>query len=206
MIQQILAIWSLIPLPFLKPAWTIWQFTVQILLKSGLENFKHFFTRVWDECNCIPYYYLIFPWHFSLISHPFFFLTKEVLTNFIITNSPSGHLLWLLLRLMDTEVTTGLFLKLLSSLFDFTNRRKPRRHKNEYYIFYELKGLINMKNRVLVWKTFPLPMRNKDKKHSNCFNSWPWKLPSFYKWRNKTLFIEMWMGRNNDFTPLDVSM
>ena len=33
---------------FLKPDWSSW-FTV---LKPGLENFKHYFTSVWDECNC----------------------------------------------------------------------------------------------------------------------------------------------------------
>ena len=51
MIQQMLAIWSLVPLPFLKPAWTR-KFKVHILLKPGLENFEHYFTSVWDECNC----------------------------------------------------------------------------------------------------------------------------------------------------------
>ena len=30
----------------------IWKFTVHVLLKSGLENFEHYFTSVWDECNC----------------------------------------------------------------------------------------------------------------------------------------------------------
>ena len=26
---------------------------VHILLKPGLENFEHYFTSVWDECNCV---------------------------------------------------------------------------------------------------------------------------------------------------------
>ena len=30
----------------------IWRFTVHILLKTGLETFKHYFTSVWDEYNC----------------------------------------------------------------------------------------------------------------------------------------------------------
>ena len=30
----------------------IWKFTVHVLLKSGLENFEHYFASVWDECNC----------------------------------------------------------------------------------------------------------------------------------------------------------
>ena len=51
MIQWMLAIWSLVPLPFLNPAW-IWKFTVHVLLKPSLENFEHYFTSVWDECNC----------------------------------------------------------------------------------------------------------------------------------------------------------
>ena len=54
MIERMLAIWSLVPLPFLKTAWTSGssRFTVHILLKPGLENFEHYFTSMWDECNC----------------------------------------------------------------------------------------------------------------------------------------------------------
>ena len=37
---------------FSKTSLNIWKFTVHILLKSGLENFEHYFTSVWDECNC----------------------------------------------------------------------------------------------------------------------------------------------------------
>ena len=64
MIQQMLAIWSLVPLPFLKPAWMSGssRFTVHVLLKPGLENFEHYFTSVWDECNCaVVWAYLALP-------------------------------------------------------------------------------------------------------------------------------------------------
>ena len=37
---------------FSKSSLNIWKFTVHILLKSGLENFEHFFTSMWDECFC----------------------------------------------------------------------------------------------------------------------------------------------------------
>ena len=37
---------------FSKTSLNIWKFTVHILLKSDLENFEHYFTSVWDECNC----------------------------------------------------------------------------------------------------------------------------------------------------------
>ena len=30
----------------------IWKFMVHVLLKPGLENFKRYFTNLWDECNC----------------------------------------------------------------------------------------------------------------------------------------------------------
>ena len=53
MIQQILTIWSLVPLPFSKTSLNIWKFSVHILLKPGLENFEHYFTSMWDECNCV---------------------------------------------------------------------------------------------------------------------------------------------------------
>ena len=35
---------------FSKSSSNIWKFMVHILLKPGLENFEHYFTRVWDEC------------------------------------------------------------------------------------------------------------------------------------------------------------
>ena len=53
MIRRMLAIWSLLPLSiFSKFSLNVWRFMVHILLKTGLENFKHYFTSMWDECNC----------------------------------------------------------------------------------------------------------------------------------------------------------
>ena len=37
---------------FSKTSLNIWKFTVHILLKPGLENFKHYFTSLCDEWNC----------------------------------------------------------------------------------------------------------------------------------------------------------
>ena len=37
---------------FSKSNLNIWKFLVHVLLKPGLENFEHYFTSVWDECNC----------------------------------------------------------------------------------------------------------------------------------------------------------
>ena len=36
---------------FSKMNLNVWKFTVHILLKPGLENFEHYFTSVWDDCN-----------------------------------------------------------------------------------------------------------------------------------------------------------
>ena len=53
MIQRMLAIWSVVPLPFLNPAWFMYcSCTVHVLLKPGLENFEHYFASMWDECKC----------------------------------------------------------------------------------------------------------------------------------------------------------
>ena len=38
---------------FTKTSLNIWKFMVHVLLKSGLENFEHYFTSVWDECSCV---------------------------------------------------------------------------------------------------------------------------------------------------------
>ena len=38
---------------FSKSSLHIGKFMVHVLLKPGLENFEHYFARVWDECNCV---------------------------------------------------------------------------------------------------------------------------------------------------------
>ena len=38
---------------FSKTSLNIWKFTFHILLMPGLENFEHYFTSMWDECNCL---------------------------------------------------------------------------------------------------------------------------------------------------------
>ena len=37
---------------FSKTSLNIWKLRVHVLLKPGLENFEHYFTSMWDECNC----------------------------------------------------------------------------------------------------------------------------------------------------------
>ena len=37
---------------FSKTSLNIWKFMVHVLLKPGLENFEHYVTSMWDECNC----------------------------------------------------------------------------------------------------------------------------------------------------------
>ena len=36
---------------FSKSSLNIWNISVHVLLKPGLENFEHYFASVWDECN-----------------------------------------------------------------------------------------------------------------------------------------------------------
>ena len=38
---------------FSKSNLNIWKFLVHMLLKPGLENCEHYFTSMWDECNCV---------------------------------------------------------------------------------------------------------------------------------------------------------
>ena len=38
---------------FSKTCLNIWKFMVHVLLKPVLENFEHYFTSMWDECNCV---------------------------------------------------------------------------------------------------------------------------------------------------------
>ena len=37
---------------FSKSNLYLWKFSVHLLLEPLLENFKHYFASMWDECNC----------------------------------------------------------------------------------------------------------------------------------------------------------
>ena len=59
---------------FSKTSLNIWKSTVHILLEPSLKNFEHYFTSVWDECNCVvvwAFFVIAFlwdwneHWHFS---------------------------------------------------------------------------------------------------------------------------------------------
>ena len=53
---------------FSKSTFNIWNFTVHILFKPGLENFEHYFTSMWDECNCAvvwAFFGIAFLWNWS---------------------------------------------------------------------------------------------------------------------------------------------
>ena len=39
--------------PFSKTSLNIWKFMVHVFLKPGLENFEHYFTSMWNDCNCV---------------------------------------------------------------------------------------------------------------------------------------------------------
>ena len=46
------AIWSLVPLLFLKPAWISGSSCFTYCWSLAWRIFEHYFTSVWDECNC----------------------------------------------------------------------------------------------------------------------------------------------------------
>ena len=53
---------------FSKTSLNIWKFMVHVLLKPGLENFEHYFTSVWDECNCAvvwAFFGIVFLWDWN---------------------------------------------------------------------------------------------------------------------------------------------
>ena len=53
---------------FSKSSLNSWKFTVHVLLKPGLENFEHYFTSMWDECNCVvvwAFFSIAFLWDWN---------------------------------------------------------------------------------------------------------------------------------------------
>ena len=53
---------------FSKSSLNIWTFLVHTMLKPSLENFEHYFARVWDECNCVvvwTFFSIAFLWEWN---------------------------------------------------------------------------------------------------------------------------------------------
>ena len=53
---------------FSKSTLNIWKVSVHVLLKSSSENFEHYFTSVWDECNCAvvwAFFGIAFLWNWN---------------------------------------------------------------------------------------------------------------------------------------------
>ena len=53
---------------FSKTSLNIRELTVHVLLKPGLENFEHYFTSMWDECNCAvvwAFFGIAFLWNWN---------------------------------------------------------------------------------------------------------------------------------------------
>ena len=68
MIRQMLAIWSLVPLPFLNPTWISRSSHFMYCWSLGLENFEHYFASIWDECNCPvvwAFFGIVFLWDWN---------------------------------------------------------------------------------------------------------------------------------------------
>ena len=51
--QWMLAIWSLVPLPFSKSSLYIWKFLVQTLSKPSLKDFECYFASMWNKCRSV---------------------------------------------------------------------------------------------------------------------------------------------------------
>ena len=52
---------------FSKTNMSIWKFMVHVLLKPVLENLEHYFTSMWDECNCVvwAFFGIAFLWDWN---------------------------------------------------------------------------------------------------------------------------------------------
>ena len=93
---------------FLKSSLNSWKFMVHILLKPGLENSEHYFTSVWDECNCAvvwAFFGIAFLWDWNenspfpvlwpLLSFPKF---AGILSAALSQHHPSGWTGWISLQ------------------------------------------------------------------------------------------------------------
>ena len=77
------------PPAFSKSSLNIWKFTVDILLKPGLENFECYFASVWDEFSCAvvsTFFGIAFlwdwneKWPFPVLCHCWVFQIADILS------------------------------------------------------------------------------------------------------------------------------
>ena len=62
MIQWMLVICSLVPLPFLNPAWTSGSLLFMYSWSLAWRILSNYFASVWDECNCVVVWTLFGTW------------------------------------------------------------------------------------------------------------------------------------------------
>ena len=72
---------------FSKTSLNIWKFTVHVLLKSGLENFEHYFVSMWNElillrCVVVPKYDYNHSPYWVLVPFPHFHLQSIFINSF----------------------------------------------------------------------------------------------------------------------------
>ena len=68
MIQQILAFWLLVPLPFLNVACPTGNSQFHILLIPSLKDFEHNLISMWNKCNCMvtwTFFGIVFLWDWN---------------------------------------------------------------------------------------------------------------------------------------------
>ena len=53
MIQWVLAVWSLVPLPFLNPAWTSGSSRFMYCWSLAWRILSFYLASMWNECNCV---------------------------------------------------------------------------------------------------------------------------------------------------------
>ena len=123
MIQQMLAIWSLVLLPFLNPGWTLGSYQ---FMYCCLMDFEHHLASLWNECSCaVDWTFfgiaLLWDWnencyHFQSYSHCWVFPIRKhiecstfMASSFRIRNSstgiPSPPLPWFLVMLSKAHFT-----------------------------------------------------------------------------------------------------
>ena len=68
MIHWMLAVWSLVPMPFVNPAWTSVKFSGSHTSEAYLEGVEQYLASMWNECNCVvvwTFFGIVFLWDWN---------------------------------------------------------------------------------------------------------------------------------------------
>ena len=114
---------------FSKSSLNIWNFTVHVLLKPGVEKYKHYFNSMWDECNCaVVWAFFVSPPNQSSLD------VCTLACSTIVINCCSTIVIEILSRILYSVLSLGLSVTLLPLSYTLDNQCQPSLQLHPFWL------------------------------------------------------------------------